>query len=53
MLKFFKRLFCRHQWEPLETNHYSDGGEFYFIETRICRKCGKIESNFCHLRGKL
>ena len=53
MLKFLKRLFCRHHWEALETNHYGDSGSLYFIETRICKKCGKIETDICHLRGRV
>lgn len=46
MKKFFKHLFCRHDWSIGEINEFETGvGTDNYSkcigETTVCRKCGK------------
>lgn len=42
MIKFFKRLFCKHNWE--------DGSHLPWYQTFVCSKCGK-EIKYNPIRG--
>jgi hypothetical protein len=46
MKKFFKQLFCKHEWEEKTTMGVVEdfGGILQFLEEsryKICKKCGK------------
>ena len=45
MRKFFKRLFCKHDFnlKILVTTKYASSGDRYRIYRCVCSKCGKEE----------
>ena len=49
MKKFFKQLFCKHDWEEKTNMEVTEdfGGVLQFLEEKrykICKKCGKQEN---------
>lgn len=56
ILRFFKRLFCRHAWQIIDWQlcHGPFGNDpLCYMFSSVCVKCGKRKTEYAHLESSM